>query len=81
MLAAYRDFEERMMAVEGKHSSTDLVQIAVGNMIGKFTKNDIMERVPSIGKTSVENALRVLLEKGVIGREGKGKATFYFRKN
>lgn len=81
VLAAYRDFEERMTAVEGKYSSMDLVQIAVGNMIGKFTKNDIMERVPSIGKTSVENALRVLLEKGVIGREGKGKATFYFRKN
>lgn len=55
-------------------------KIAIGNMIGKFTKNDVMERVPSIGKTSVENALRVLLEKGVIGREGKGKATFYFRK-
>ena len=81
VLAAYRDFEERMTAVEGKYSSMDLVQIAVGNMIGKFTKNDVMERVPSIGKTSVENALRVLLEEGVIGREGKGKATFYFRKN
>ena len=81
VLAAYRDFEERMTAVEGKYSSTDLVKIAVGNMIGKFTKNDVMERVPSIGKTSVENALRVLLEEGVIGREGKGKATFYFRKN
>lgn len=49
-------------------------------MIGKFTKNDVTERVPSIGKTSVENALRALLEEGVIGREGKGKATFYFRK-
>lgn len=81
VLAAYRDFGERMTAVEGKYSSTDLVKIAVGNMIGKFTKNDVMERVPSIGKTSVENALRVLLEEGVIGREGKGKATFYFRKN
>ena len=57
-----------------------MLKIAVGNM-GKSTKNDIMERVPAIGKTSVENALRVLLEEGVIGREGKGKATFYFRKN
>lgn len=34
-----------------------------------------------IVETSFENALRVLLEEGVIGREGKGKATFYFRKN
>lgn len=34
-----------------------------------------------LGKTSGGNALRVLLEEGVTGREGKGKATFYFRKN
>ena len=40
-----------------------------------------MEYVPSIRKTSVENALKVLIEEGVVGREGKGKASFYFRKN
>ena len=50
-------------------------------MIGKFTKSDIMEYVPSIGKTSVENALKTLLDEGVIERAGKGKATFYFRKD
>ena len=58
----------------------DLVRNAVNNTIGKFTKSDIMERVPSIGKTSVENALKALVQEGVIGKEGKGKATFYFRK-
>ena len=41
----------------------------------------IMEYVPAIGKTSVENALKTLVQEGIIGREGKGKATFYFRKN
>ena len=66
--------------VEGNISSLDLVRNAVNNTIGKFTKNDIMERVPSIGKTSVENALKELVQEGVIGKEGKGKATFYFRK-
>ena len=29
----------------------------------------------------VMDKLRALMEEGVIGREGKGKATFYFRKN
>ncbi len=81
ILAAYRDFEERLTLVESKTSAIDLVRNAVNMKIGKFTKNDIMELVPSVGKTSVENSLKTLIGEGVIGREGKGKATFYFRKN
>ena len=81
VLAAYRDFEQRVILVEDKASAIDLVRNAVNNTIGKFTKSDIMELVPSVGKTSVENSLKILIEEGVIGREGKGKATFYFRKN
>ena len=81
VLAAYRDFEERVTLVEGKASAIDLVINAVNNTIGKFTKSDIMELVPSVGKTSVENSLKTLIDEGVIGREGKGKATFYFRKS
>ncbi len=78
ILAAYRDFEDRVTLTEG-NDSEQLVRNAVNNTIGKFTKSDIMERVPSIGKTSVENALRKLMVEGVIERVGKGKATFYFR--
>lgn len=81
VLAAYRDFEQRVILVEDKSSAIDLVRNAVNNTIGKFTKSDIMELVPSVGKTSVENSLKILIEEGVIGRGGKGKATFYFRKN
>ena len=81
VLAAYRDFEQRVILVEDKSSAIDLVRNAVNNTIGKFTKSDIMELVPSVGKTSVENSLKILVEEGVIGRDGKGKATFYFRKN
>lgn len=81
VLAAYRDFDQRVILVEDKSSAIDLVRNAVNNTIGKFTKSDIMELVPSVGKTSVENSLKILIEEGVIGRDGKGKATFYFRKN
>lgn len=81
ILAAYRDFEERIAVIEGNSLAIDLVRNAVNNTIGKFTKNDIMEKVPSIGKSSVESSLKTLLNEGIIGREGKGKATFYFRKN
>lgn len=81
VLATYRDFEQRVILVEDKSSAIDLVRNAVNNTIGKFTKSDIMELVPSVGKTSVENSLKILIEEGVIRRDGKGKATFYFRKN
>lgn len=81
VLAAYRDFEQRVILVEDKSSAIDLVRNAVNNTIGKFTKSDIMELVPSVGKSSVENSLKILIGEGVIGRDGKGKATFYFRKN
>lgn len=81
ILAAYRDLEERVTITEGNASAVNSVRNAVNKTIGKFTKSDIMEYVPSVGKTSVENALKILLNEGVIGREGKGKATFYFRKN
>ena len=39
-----------------------------------------MELVRSVGKTSVENSLKALTDDDVIKIEGKGKATFYFRK-
>lgn len=53
ILTAYRDFEERVVLVDGKASEIDLERNAVNNTIGKFTKIDIMELVPSVGKTSV----------------------------
>ena len=54
ILAAYRDFEERVILVDCKASTIDLVRNAVNNTVGKFTKIDNMELVPSVGKTSVK---------------------------
>ena len=53
ILAVYRDFEERVILVDGKASAIVLLRNSVTNTIGKFTKVDIMELVPSVGKTSV----------------------------
>lgn len=80
ILAAYRDFEERMNLVDDKLPAIEQVHNAVLQKIGKFTKSEIMELVP-IGKASVENSLKKLTEQGVIERHGSGKATFYTRKD
>lgn len=79
ILSAYRDFEKRINLVDEKLSAIEQVRNAVNEKIGKFTKSEIMELVPSIGKASVENSLKKLVEEGFIKRHGKGKATFYTR--
>lgn len=80
ILAAYIDFEERVDYVEEKRPTIELVRNAVNNKIGKFTKSDMMELVPSVGKATIENMLKLLVEEGYIERHGKGRATFYVKK-
>lgn len=79
ILAAYRDFESRINLVDDRLTAIEQVRVAIKEKIGKFTKSEIMKLVPGIGKASVENSLKKLVEDGVIEKHGKGKATFYTR--
>ena len=81
IIAAYRDFEDRFALVETKRPALDTVRLAVQNKIGRFTKQDIRELCPSLSLSSVEGALRKLVEAGEIKREGNGKNTCYYRIN
>ena len=78
ILAAYRDFEERVNIVGEKLSAREMVERAVNQKIGKFTKSDIMELCPEIGRGSVENMLKAMCEEGLIKKEGKARATYYY---
>ena len=79
IIAAYRDFEDRFALVETKRPALDTVRLAVQNKIGRFTKQDIRELCPSLSLSSVEGALRKLVELGELKREGSGKNTCYYR--
>ena len=81
ILAAYRDFEERVNVVSKKMSSFEMVEKAVSSKLGKFTKSDIMELCPEIGRASVENALKKLCDDGIIEKHGGGRSVFYYHKN
>ena len=81
ILSAYRDFESRVDIFDEKLPAIELVRKAISNKIGKFTKSEIMELTPSIGKSSVENALNKLTQEKVIERHGNGKSTFYTRRD
>ena len=80
ILAAYIDFEERVDYVDEKVPTIELVRNAIDRKLGKFTKSDMMELVPSVGKATIENMLKQLTEEAYIERHGKGRATFYVKK-
>ena len=49
------------------------------NKIGKFTKQDIRELCPSLSISSLEGALRKLVNEDEIKRFGNGKNNYYIR--
>lgn len=56
-----------------------MVRKAIQNKVGKFTKQDIRELCPSLSISSIEGALRRLIQEGYISRQGIGRAIFYIR--
>ena len=80
VLSCYRDLEERLVLVESKVPAITMVKNAIENRIGKFTKKEINELIPTISRASIENSLKQLVTEGYIEKHGKGRATFYIRK-
>ena len=79
ILAAYRDFEDRVALVDEKLPAIEMVRRAVYNKIGKFTKSEVMELCPTLSKASVENSIKQLVEQGLLLKHGNGRSTFYTR--
>lgn len=81
ILAAYKDFEERFELIEAKLPAHEMVRRATLKKIGRFNKQDIRELCPTLSDSSIEGALRKLVDSGELKREGNGKNTCYFRLN
>ena len=77
ILAAYKDFEDRFSIVEEKLPALDMVRKAAQQKLGKFTKQDIRELCPSLSLSSIEGALRKMVEDGELKRDGSGRSTYY----
>lgn len=79
ILSAYNDFESRFEIIEGKASALEMVRRAVKSQIGRFKKQDIHELCPSLSVSSLEGALRKMVQYGELKREGVGKAIHYVK--
>ena len=82
ILSCYREFENRIeVAWNGgaKSTSYDIVKKYAMSTIGTFTKQDALAACPSIGSSSIEAALKKLVNEEVIARMGNGRRTHYVR--
>ena len=80
ILACYKEFEERITITEKagvKSTSYDVVREYATGVIGTFTKQEALEHCPSLGSSSVEAALKKLVEDGTLKRLGAGRKTHY----
>ena len=78
----YREFEQCLTISEksgAKSTAYDIVKNFALDTIGTFTKRDVMGSCPSLGSSSVELALKKLVEDKTIKRIGKGRASKYVR--
>ncbi len=81
ILSAYRDFEERLILIDGKLTATEIIEKNISGRIGKFTKSDLQEGCPSLSRQAIEKALKQLCNSGKIERKGSGPKTFYVRRS
>ena len=84
ILSCYREFESRIVIASkaGKKSTAyDIVKAYTEKTIGKFSKQDALISCPSLGSSSVESALKKLVEEGAIIRTGSGRKTMYIKSN
>ena len=84
ILSCYREFENRVgfaWKSGAKSTSYDIVKQFVSTKIGTFTKQEVLIACPSLGSSSVEAALKKLVDNGSIKRLGSGRKTHYVRRD
>jgi hypothetical protein len=82
ILSCYVEFEERVNIVHdscSKSTSYDIVKAYAVERIGKFTKQEVLNGCPRLGSSSVESALKKLVDNGTLIRLGSGRNTMYVR--
>ena len=82
ILSCYKEFEDRISIAErsgSKSTSYDVVKSYVNGTLGKFSKKDALVSCPNLGSSSVESALKKLVEEGAVIRTGSGRKTMYMK--
>ncbi|MBR1712581.1 MAG: Fic family protein [Alloprevotella sp.] len=80
LLKAYKEFEDRVAHLHHRRlSKADRVKAVFDKIPGKVSKADIAEQCPDVSVTTIERVLKNLLDRGYIGKVGRGRATAYIK--
>lgn len=81
ILACYIEFDNRVQYVSSGKKSTayDIVKAFVDNKLGKFTAAEVIISCPAVGRSSILNAIKKLVEEEYVIRKGNAKNTFYIK--
>lgn len=78
ILAAYRDFEQRVDGIVGaKKTKAERIEAVFDRKLGTVSKRDITNECPDISVTTIERTLHDLLAQGKIEKVGAARATAY----
>lgn len=81
VLKGYNEFQDRVEHVKYRQlSKADRVKAVFDKKFGVIKKSDIASLCPDISETTIERALKKLLEAEFIEKVGKGRATGYVKK-
>lgn len=79
MVGAYHDLEDRVNDASAGQTKAARVRSVFNRRLGNVSKAMILEEYPDISESTVEVALRNLLEEGFIRKVGQGRNTSYVR--
>jgi len=80
IVAAYRDFEQRVLTVaEKKLTKADQIKELFNTHLGKLSKAEIKKLLPDISEPMIERTLRELVANRTIKKVGAGKNTTYVK--
>ena len=78
VLAAYRDFEQRVLAVTDKKlTKAEQIKELFNTHLGKLSKAEIKKLLPNVSEPMIEKTLKQLTTERFIKKVGSGKNTTY----
>jgi Fic family protein len=81
ILAAYRDFEQRVLTTtEKKLTKAEQIKELFNTRLGRLSKAEIKKLLPNISEPMIEKTLKDLITNSIIKKIGNGKNTAYVKK-
>ncbi len=80
LIAAYKEFEDRVGEVRGDHGSkTDMIRAAALRKLGPFAISDIEQELPAVSRDLIRLVLRQLRDEGLIKSVGLGRGAKWIK--